>query len=289
MKNSLLYSVSICVVGLFAMPGCTAVGIATGVGATAGVASVQEGGISRAGKDALIQAQINDLWFRYSVKMFTKLDMTINNGRVLLTGVVQDPEHRVEAVRLAWQPEGVKQVINEITVADSDGVTGYARDAWISSRLRTALIFDKNVLSVNYSIDTVKRVVYLMGFAQDQAELNRVTEIARTMRDVKQVVSYVKLIGERNDPVAAKTITSQQYAKPTEDYNGGVQEPIDWNDAQGNSTYGGVSAQEPVIIVPEPNGYPNVSGREPVLTQPQPRGATTDVIQSEDLLWNDKQ
>ena len=293
MKNSLLLTASLCAVGLFAMQGCTAVGIATGLGASAGVAAVQEGGLSRAAKDAVIQAEINDLWFRYDTSMFVKLDMTVNNGRVLLTGVVQNPEHRVEAVRLAWQPDGVEQVINEITVADSDGITGYARDAWISGRLRTALMFDRDVLSVNYSIDTVKRVVYLMGWAQDQAELNRVMEVARTMSDVEQVVSYVKLVGTFDEPVSRSTITSQQYARPPEDVQAGAvqQERIDWNDAAGQAEVRQVPGQDPVIILPEPDNYPNVDGRAPILTSPQPSsgGTTTDVIQSEDLLWNERQ
>jgi len=290
MKKSFLITASICSLGLLGASGCTAVGIATGLGATAGVAAVQEGGVSRATRDAVIQAKINDLWLRYSVEMFTKLDMTVNNGRVLLTGIVQNPEHRVEAVRLAWQPEGVEQVINEITVANSNGITGYARDAWITSRLRTALIFDKNVLSVNYSIDTVKRVVYLMGFAQDQAELNRVIETARTMSDVEQVVSYVKLVGDTSPSASGQTITSQQYAKPPEAANVPMaQERINWNDAPGEAQVQQVPGQEPVIILPEPDNYPNVNGRAPVLTQPRAGGATTDVIQSEDLLWSDKQ
>ncbi|NCT40538.1 MAG: BON domain-containing protein [Alphaproteobacteria bacterium] len=295
MKNSLLFTVSVCALGVFALQGCTAVGVATGVGATAGVAMVQEGGISRAAKDAVIQAKINELWFSYNVEMFTKLDMTINNGRVLLTGVVQNPEHRVEAVRLAWQPEGVKQVINEITVADSNGITGYARDAWINGRLRTALMFDKNVLSVNYSIDTVRRVVYLMGYAQDQAELNRVIEIARTMRDVEQVVSYVKLVGQPDDPAPENnTISSQQYAQPPSNYQqDSNSDRIDWGEARDDAVMQDVPGRDPVVIIPQPMGYPNVDGRSPVLTQPaqaSPRnGSTTDVIQSEDLLWDDKQ
>lgn len=293
MKHSLLFTASICAVGLFALQGCTAIGVATGLSASAGVAAVQEGGLGRAAKDGVIQAKINDLWFRHDTAMFVKLDMTVNNGRVLLTGVVQNPEHRVEAVRLAWQPDGVEQVINEITVADSDGITGYARDAWITGRLRTALMFDSDVLSVNYSIDTVKRVVYLMGWAQDQAELNRVMEIARTMSDVEQVVSYVKLVGTMSDPVSRSTITSQQYAKPPEQVQGNVpmaEERIDWNDAPGDVQVRQVLGQDPVIILPEPDNYPNVDGRAPVLTAPQPStGSTTDVIQSEDLLWNERQ
>jgi len=127
--------------------------------------------------------------------MFAKLDLTVNQGRVLVTGVVQDPEHRVQAVRLAWQPTGVVQVINEVKVAEGEGLIGFAKDAWISGKIRTSLIMDKDVESINYSIDTVQGSVYLMGFAQDQGELNHVIEIARTTGGVNRVVSYVKLAG----------------------------------------------------------------------------------------------
>ncbi len=175
---------------------CSMAGIAGMAGVAVGTAAVQEGGLSSAASDARIQIAINDLWFRHDVNMFAKLDLTINQGRVLITGVVQNPEHRVEAVRLAWQPKGVVQVINEIKVANSEGIVGFAKDAWITTRLRTALILDKEVESINYSIDTVQGVVYLMGFAQNQQELNHVMDIARRIENVKQVVSYVKLVGE---------------------------------------------------------------------------------------------
>lgn len=193
------HTLPVIILSMFFLSACSALGVATGVGATAGVSAAQEGGLSRAYSDAKIQAMINDLWFRHDVEMFRKLDMTINQGRVLLTGVVQNPEHRVEAVRLAWQPPGVQQVINEIQVADSDGIIGFARDSWITTRLRTAITFDRDVQSINYNIDTVQGTVYLIGVAQSQAELNRVVETARTIADVRQVVSYVKLAGEQED------------------------------------------------------------------------------------------
>ncbi|MGH1376188.1 MAG: BON domain-containing protein [Alphaproteobacteria bacterium] len=192
MKHTLILSLA---ASSLILSSCTAVSIATGVGVAAGSAAVQEGGVSRALSDARIQTEINDLWFRHNVAMFTKLDLTVNQGRVLITGVVQDPQHRVEAVRMAWQPEGVLQVINEIKVADSEGLIGYARDAWISTRLRSSLILDGDVESINYSIDTVQGTVYLMGFAQNQHELNHVIEVTRTIENVRQVVSYVKLVG----------------------------------------------------------------------------------------------
>lgn len=178
------------------LSGC-GLGMAAGAGAAVGTAAVSEGGIGGTAKDIAIQAQINELWFSHDVEMFRKLDLTINQGRVLITGIVQDPEHRVEAVRLAWQPSGVKQVINEIRVADEgEGIMGYARDTWITTQLRTKITFDRDILSINYNIDTVQGTVYLMGVAQSQRELNRVIETARTVPDVKQVVSYVKVRGD---------------------------------------------------------------------------------------------
>lgn len=205
------------------LSGCSMTGLATGIGAGVGVAAAQEGGLSRAYSDAKIQTQINRLWFEYDVDMFRKVDMTVNQGRVLLTGVVQDPEHRVEAVRLAWQPEDVVQVINEIRVADSAGITGYARDSWITTRLRTALTLDKEIQSINYSIDTVNGIVYLMGTAQSRAERNRVIEKARTISGVRQVVSYVKLAGEnlKNPaPARAQDHSAPEYESDFRSVNG---------------------------------------------------------------------
>lgn len=181
--------------------GCSPIGLAAGAAATTGVAAAQEGGINRAVSDSWIKTQINHHWLQYDVDTFAKLSTTVKQGRVLVTGVVQDPQARVEAVRLIWQVNGVKQVINEIRVADSEGISGYVKDNWIASRLRTAILFDKEVQSINYTIDTVQGVVYLMGFAQNQTELNRVIETARTISGVKQVVSYVKLVGEQGDAV----------------------------------------------------------------------------------------
>ncbi len=181
---------------LIILSACSPLGIATGVGATAGTAASQEGGLSGAVTDASIKGQINEAWFQYNIETFSKLSTTVDQGRVLLTGVVQNPADRVEAVRLVWQVPGVKQVINEIQVANSEGLPGFVRDTWITTRLRTALTFEKYVQSLNYSIDTVQGVVYLMGVSMSQAELNKVLELARTIPNVKQVVNYVKMVGE---------------------------------------------------------------------------------------------
>lgn len=178
----------------FLLSGC--VGLATGVGAAVGMAATKEGGLQTSLTDEAIRLKISDLWFKRSVEMFRKLNLNVNQGRVLLTGVVQNPEDRVEAIRLAWQPKGVKQVINEIRVGNPDNFRSYTTDAWISGQLRTRLTFEKYVQSVNYSIETVQGSVYLMGVAQHQRELDTVIRIARKIKGVKEVISYVKLAGE---------------------------------------------------------------------------------------------
>ncbi|MEM7679434.1 MAG: BON domain-containing protein [Pseudomonadota bacterium] len=193
---------------------CSVGSIAMGTLTGTGLAAAQHRGVGDAIDDFTIQTKINDLWFRQDVDSFGKLDITVNQGRVLLTGVVQDPDQRLEAVRLAWQPQGVKQVINEIRVAESSGVKGYAKDAWISSRLRTKLTFDEEILSINYSIDTVEGVVYLLGLAKSRQELNRVTEIAQTISGVQKVVSYVRVV----EGIKESTAVEPDYLEEEEEH-----------------------------------------------------------------------
>lgn len=179
-----------------ALSGCTPVGLAAGAGASVGVAAAQEGGVKGAVTDTAIRLQIHDLWFRQNVDMYLYLDMTVKEGRVLLTGNVPSADMRVDAVRLAWQANGVRQVINEIRVAESAGVKGFITDSWVTTTLNGKLLLDKKVQSINYTIDTYGGTVYLMGIAQDQDEVDRVVDHARNTRYVENVVNYVRLRGE---------------------------------------------------------------------------------------------
>lgn len=196
MNLSRLFCVGLSVTAAMLLSSCTPIGMAAGAGATLGIASAKEGGISSSATDLRIKASISEKWFSYKVDTFTKLSLTVDQGRVLITGTVQNPDDRVEAVRLAWQVNGVKQVINEIRVAESEGFQGYVKDGWITTRLRTAMTFDKAIHSINYSIDTVNGIVYLMGVSRSQEELDKVIALARTIPGVKQVISYTKPLGQ---------------------------------------------------------------------------------------------
>ncbi|MEZ0224047.1 MAG: BON domain-containing protein [Alphaproteobacteria bacterium] len=181
----------------FCASGCTMVGLAAGAGATIGVAAAQEGGLKGATTDVSIRVAITDLWLKHDPDMYRRLALTVREGRVLVTGSVPNPDMRVDAIRLAWQAEGVRQVINEVTIDKGGGVTGFVTDSWITGNIKTHLTFDKYIQSINYTIDTTQGTVYVMGIAQDQAELDRVLNYARNTKYVKNVVSYVRLRGEK--------------------------------------------------------------------------------------------
>lgn len=187
--------------GLLAGPltGCT--GIVIGAGATAATAAAEERGIGQAATDLRIKATISGLWLDHSQKLVTGLDLNISEGRVLVTGVVPDETAREVAIRLAWKAKGVREVINEISIASGDGATGFARDGWITSQLRTRITLDKEVQAINYAIETVGGTVYLIGIAQNAAELSRVRDHARALDYVRRVVSHVIL---KNDPRRTK-------------------------------------------------------------------------------------
>ncbi len=172
---------------------CTPIDAVIGAGTTTGVAAAQERGLIGAARDTALSAQIQELWFRTDHLMFGKLSSTVSEQRALLTGKVQDPEMRVEAVKLAWQVQGVAEVINEIEVVNTSSLADSARDYWITAQLRGHLTFDKDIRSINYPIDTVNGTVFLMGVARNQAELDRVTNHARNLAYVRRVVSYVRV------------------------------------------------------------------------------------------------
>ncbi len=174
-----------------ALGACTPVVV--GAGVTAGVAAAQERGLTGAAADTQIRLQIDRLWLGESTSLFLKINLQVQGGRVLLTGQVPAPEARVTAVRLAWQAEGVAEVINEIGLGDSSSLLDAARDQWIAAELRARLLGDGAIASINYSIETVNGSVYLIGVAQNQAELDRALSHARNIAYVRRVLNYMRL------------------------------------------------------------------------------------------------
>lgn len=182
--------------GMATISGCVPLLVAGG--SETAVVVAQERSVGSAIDDAGILLKIKDLYAQQDYKdLLANVEVKSVEGRVLLTGNVDKPQSQIEAVRLAWQVPGVREIINEIQINNQAGVWNYARDVWISTQVRSKLLLEKGVRSINYSVITVNQVVYLMGIAQNQEELNKATYVASTTNYVQRVVSYVRL---KDDP-----------------------------------------------------------------------------------------
>lgn len=177
---------------LFLVNACQTAAISAVTGA--GYIAAQDRGTHSALSDASIGTQISKKYFDKDINnLYHDIDIDVFEGRVLLTGSVDEPKYKHQAEEIAQQVAGVTRVINELQVAGAQDPISYAEDAWITSSLKGKLLVDKNVRSINYNIDTVNSVVYLFGIAQSQSELDQVTDIASRIKGVKQVVSHVRI------------------------------------------------------------------------------------------------
>ncbi len=164
---------------------------------TVGVAAVQERSIGDAVDDLTIRAELNQLFFEDNVDLLQSVSFNVIEGRVLLKGSVKNQESRIHAIELVWQASGVREVINEIQVTDQGGIVNYAQDTWISTQLTTKILFDMDILGVNYNVETINGIIYVAGIAQDEAELDKVIYHARRIKNVKKVISHVLM---KDDP-----------------------------------------------------------------------------------------
>ena len=177
----------------FSLGACTPVGVAIGAGAKVASASQSERGLEGTAKDIALRTEINHYLFQSNVDLFASVGLSVNDGRVLLTGSVKKPEDRIEAARLTWKADDVREVINEIQVVNKSDIIDKARDTWIETQLEAKLLFDGSIQSINYDIDTVNGTVYIFGIAQNNAEQQRVINHARNLDYVRNVVSYVRI------------------------------------------------------------------------------------------------
>ncbi len=179
---------------LLAVSSC-GLGSVAGGGASVGVAVAQERSVGAALDDALIASQIASNLYQFDIELLRKVSAEVVEGRVLLTGSVTNPENRVDAVRLTWLVGGVSLVLNEIQVTERGGLLDFAQDSWISAQLRAKLLLDKEIRALNYNVETVNGIVYMIGIARDDIELKRVTDHARTIENVQKVISHVRVAG----------------------------------------------------------------------------------------------
>ena len=127
---------------------------------------------------------------KYIIGIKTK----VLDGRIFLTGKVDDPEEKLKLTKMAWETKGVRSVRNNIIIKDEFNFKQSAVDLLITSQLRTALILNKKIKSTNYNIDTYKKKIYVYGIALTSEEKDLVVSEAKEILDVKNVIASIILV-----------------------------------------------------------------------------------------------
>lgn len=126
-----------------------------------------------------------------------QIGVVVDKQRVMLTGVVDNPKLAKKANEISWNVKGVKEVIDEIQVVDNKsaigGVIDYFKDASITAQVNSRLLFNKNIATINIKTITVNRVVYLIGIARSQSEIDLANRIAARTAGVKKVINHIIL------------------------------------------------------------------------------------------------
>ena len=167
--------------------------IVTGTAVKVATVSQEERSIGEFVDDAIIKTVIKNTYFDQSENLFFNIDVEVSQARVLLTGTVENVDLKIEATRIAWGVKGVKTVINEIQISNSDSIINFADDLVISTKILGKLMLEENINSLNYNIETVNKLVYIIGIAQTEKEKEQVIDIARKVYGVEEVIDYINI------------------------------------------------------------------------------------------------
>jgi osmotically-inducible protein OsmY len=129
-------------------------------------------------------------------KYFLMIQVEILDGRIFLTGKVNEPEEKIKITKMAWETKGVRSVKNAITIKGQSNFKSTAKDILITSQLRTALIFNNIVKSNNYTLETINKKIYIFGIAMNNEEKKEVIAEAKNIYDVDIVVPTIYLVTE---------------------------------------------------------------------------------------------
>ena len=129
-------------------------------------------------------------------KYFLNIQVEVLDGRIFLSGKVDEPEEKIKITKLAWETKGVREVKNAITIKGNSNFKQTAKDILITSQLRTALILNKNTKSRNYTLETIKKKIYIFGIAMNEDEKKEVLSEAEKIYDVEKVIPSIYLATE---------------------------------------------------------------------------------------------
>ena len=146
--------------------------------------------------DSIMQKNLAARVLLMDKKYLLSVKTKVLDGRIFLTGKVDNPEEKLKLTKLAWETSGVRSVRNDIKIKEEFNFQQSAKDVLITSQLRTAMIFNKNIKATNYQIDTYKKKIYVYGIALTSEEKDLVVKEAKEILDVEDVIASIILVGD---------------------------------------------------------------------------------------------
>ncbi|PPR55055.1 MAG: hypothetical protein CFH12_00392 [Alphaproteobacteria bacterium MarineAlpha5_Bin2] len=171
--------------------GCSPVGIlASGGGATMVIAEGDRS-LGTVVDDATIKLNLSAKFLKSENRLFLDVNSNVTEGRVLLTGLVDTQEIRIEAVRKVWEINGVREVMNEIEVGNKTTLKEYMNDLWINTQVKSLAARTIGLRSFSYNFETIKGKVYIAGITSRPEQLQAIVESTKTIKGVNEIVNYV--------------------------------------------------------------------------------------------------
>jgi len=146
--------------------------------------------------DTIMQKNLSARLALTDKKYFLSIQSEVIDGRIFLSGKVDQPEEKIKITKMAWETKGVRSVKNAISIKGQSNFKSTAKDILITSQLRSALIFNKKTKSRNYTLETINQNIYIFGIAMDEDEKKEVINEANKIYDVKTVIPSIYLTSD---------------------------------------------------------------------------------------------
>ena len=180
------------IIGLM-VTGCVGVS-STGIFGTGVSVAIDPRSLGTQIDDSIMQKNLSARILLVDKNYFLTVKTKVIDGRIFITGKVDDPEEKLKLTKLAWETQGVRSVKNDIKIKEEFNFKQSAKDLLITSQLRTALVLNENIKATNYQIDTYKKKIYIYGLAVTSEEKDLVIEEAKEILDVEDVIASILLV-----------------------------------------------------------------------------------------------
>ena len=144
--------------------------------------------------DSIMDKNLETRLLLLNKNYFLSVKTKVLDGRIFITGKINNPEEKLKITKLAWETEGVRSVKNDLKIKEKFNFKQSAKDLLITSQLRTALVFNKKIKSANYNIDTYKKKIYIYGIANSEDERKEVINEAKQILDIEDVIASILLV-----------------------------------------------------------------------------------------------